>query len=77
MAYDFLPFRIGTNSVTLSASPAQTFFPHFSLLFRRWHIQATCAFTGEGLLEAFSWLAERCRENEKLGLASVLYEGWS
>ncbi len=43
---------------------------------RRWHIQATCARSGEGLLEAFSWLAERCRENEKVGLASVLYEGW-
>lgn len=29
-----------------------------SLTSRRWHVEATCATTGEGLYEGLNWLAE-------------------
>jgi hypothetical protein len=37
---------------------------------RKWHIESTCATSGEGLEAAFSWLADELRpqkqkENEK------------
>lgn len=30
-----------------------------------WHVQPTCATTGEGLDEGFDWLAERIKEKRK------------
>jgi len=29
---------------------------------RKWFIQATCAVSGDGLLDAFSWLSARAKE---------------
>jgi ADP-ribosylation factor protein 1 len=30
---------------------------------RKWHVQSTCALTGEGLLEGLDWLAAQLRED--------------
>ena len=34
---------------------------------QRWYIQSTCAVTGEGLVEGFTWMAEAVKEAKKRG----------
>jgi ADP-ribosylation factor-like protein 5B len=35
-----------------------------SLTTHNWHVQASCAITGEGLLEGLQWVAEELRRKE-------------
>ncbi len=46
------------------------FFP-VSARRHRWHVQACCAHTGEGLVEGFTWLADAVkkirRESKRMG----------
>ncbi|XP_078442430.1 uncharacterized protein LOC144712117 [Wolffia australiana] len=39
----------------------------YDLKGRRWHIQGTCAISGEGLYEGLDWLASTLKENQLLG----------
>ena len=32
---------------------------------RQWFVQATCATTGEGLVDGLEWLAQRVKEKKK------------
>lgn len=34
-----------------------------------WHIQASCALTGEGLLDGLGWIAEKLKESRALPVA--------
>ena len=40
-----------------------------SLKSHNWHVQASCALTGEGLLEGLQWVAEELRRKEAAPLA--------
>lgn len=40
-----------------------------SLKSHNWHVQASCALTGEGLLEGLKWVAEELRRKEAAPMA--------
>lgn len=42
----------------------------YDLKGRRWHIQGTCAISGDGLYEGLDWLASTLKEMQAMGYSS-------
>jgi hypothetical protein len=51
--------------------PSRKFNLYHYIKGHEWHIQASCALTGEGLWEGLSWVAAHCSTGGPVGIVTT------